>query len=39
MLYNILFATDLCDGLFSIILLISLGQPCLLHEGFFTVLL
>ena len=36
-LHNILLATDLCDRLFSIITLMSLGHNCLFHKGFCTV--
>ena len=36
-LYNILFAPDLCDRLFSIIKLMNAGHTCLFHKGFCTV--
>ena len=31
-LYNVLLAPDLCDGLFSIIMLANLGQTCLFKK-------
>ena len=36
-LYNVLLAPDLCDGLFSIIMLMNAGHTCLFHKGFCTV--
>ena len=36
-LYNVLLATDLCDRLFSIIMLMNAGHTCLIHKGFCTV--
>ena len=36
-LYNVLFAPDLCDRLFSIITLMDTGHTCLFHKGFCTV--
>ena len=36
-LYNILLAPDLCDRLFSIIMLMNAGHACLFHKGFCTV--
>ena len=36
-LYNVILAPDLCDRLFSIIMLMNLGHTCLFHKGFFTV--
>ena len=33
-LHNILFAPDLRDRLFSIIMFMNLGHTCLFHEGF-----
>ena len=36
-LYNVLLAPDLCDRLFSIIILINAGHTCLFHKGFCTV--
>ena len=36
-LHNVLLAPDLCDMLFSIIVLNNLGHTCLLHKGFCTV--
>ena len=36
-LYNILFAPDLCDRLFSIITLMNAGHTCLFHKWFCTV--
>ena len=36
-LYNVLFATDLCDPLFSIITLMNSIHPCLFHKVFCTV--
>ena len=36
-LYNVLLAPDLCDRLFSIIMLMNAGHTCLFHEGFCTV--
>ena len=36
-LYNVLLASDLCDGLFSIITLINAGYTCMFHKGFCTV--
>ena len=35
--HNILLAPDLCDGLFSMIMLMYLGHTCLFHKGFYTV--
>ena len=37
-LYNILFAPDLCDQLFSIVTLINLGHTCLFHKWFCMIL-
>ena len=36
-LYNLLFAPDLCDHLFSIITLMNSGHTCLFNNGFYTV--
>ena len=36
-LYNVLLAPDLCDRLFSIIMLMNAGHNCLFHKGFCTV--
>ena len=36
-LYNVLFAPDLYDGLFSIIRLMTLRHTCLFHKGVFMV--
>ena len=36
-LYNVLLAPDICDGLFSIIMLMNLGYTCLFRKGFCTV--
>ena len=36
-LHNILLAPDLCDRLFSIIMLMNSGQTCLFQKGFRTV--
>ena len=36
-LYNVLFAPDLCNRIFSIIMLMNAGHTCLFHKGFFTV--
>ena len=36
-LYNVLLSPDLCDRLFSIIMLTNPGHTCLFHKGFFTV--
>ena len=36
-LYNVLFAPDLCDRLFSIITLMNAGHTCIFHKWFFTV--
>ena len=36
-LYNVLLAPDLCDRLFSIIMLMNAGHTCLFHKGFCTV--
>ena len=38
MLYNVLFAPDLCNQLFSIITLMNSGNNCLYHKWFITVL-
>ena len=35
--HNVILALDLCDGLFSIITLMTLGHTCLFHKGFCTV--
>ena len=35
-LHNIILAPDLCDGLFSIIMLMNSGHTCLFHKGVFT---
>ena len=37
MLHNVLLAPDLCDGLFLIIKLMSLGHTRLFHNGFCKV--
>ena len=36
-LHNILLAPELCDRLFSIITLMSLGHTCLFHKGICMV--
>ena len=36
-LHNLVLAPDLCDRLFSIIMLMNLGHTCLLRKGFCTV--
>ena len=36
-LHNVLLATDLSNGLFSIIRFMNSGHTCLLHTGFCTV--
>ena len=36
-LYTVLLAPDLCDRLFSIIMLMNAGHMCIFHEGFCTV--
>ena len=36
-LHNVCLTPDLCDGLFSIIVLMNLGHTCLFHKGFCTV--
>ena len=36
-LYNVLLALDLCDRLFSIIMLMDAGHTYLFHKGFCTV--
>ena len=36
-LYNVLLTLDLCDRLFSIILLMNAGHTCLFQKGFCTV--
>ena len=36
-LYNVLFSPDLCDRLFSVIILMNAGHTCLFHKGFCTV--
>ena len=36
-LHKVLWAPDLCDILFSIIVLMNSGHNCLLHIGFCTV--
>ena len=36
-LYNVLLAPDLCDRLFSIVLLMNAGHTCLFHKVFYTV--
>ena len=36
-LYDVLLAQDLCDKLFSIIMLMNAGHTCLFHKGFCTV--
>ena len=36
-LYDILFASDLCNQLFSITVLMNLGYNFLFHKGFFKV--
>ena len=33
-LHSVLVAPDLCDGLFSIVMLMNLGHTCLFHKGF-----
>ena len=37
-LHNLIWAPDLCDMLFSIIILMNSGHTCLFHRGFCTVL-
>ena len=36
-LHNVLLAADLCDGLFSIIIIMNSGHTCIFHKGFCTV--
>ena len=36
-LYNVIFAPDLCDRLFSIIALMNARHTCLFHKGFCKV--
>ena len=36
-LYNVILAPDLCNRLFSIIILMNVGHTCIFHKGFFTV--
>ena len=36
-LHNVLLAPDLCNRLFSIIILMNFGHTCLFHKGFFMV--
>ena len=36
-LYNVLLALDLCDRLFSIIMLMNAGNTCLFYQGFYMV--
>ena len=36
-LHNVLLAPDLCDRLFSIIMLMNAGNTCIFHKGFCTV--
>ena len=36
-LYNVLLAPDLCDRLFSIIMLMNAGHTCIFHKRFCTV--
>ena len=36
-LHNVILAPDLCDWLFSIIMLMNSGHTCLFHKGFCTV--
>ena len=36
-LYNVLLAPDLCNRLFSIIMLMNVGHTCLFHKGFCKV--
>ena len=36
-LHNVLLAPDLCDKLFSTIMLINSGHTCLFHKGFCAV--
>ena len=36
-IYNVLLAPDLCDRLFSIIMLMNAGHTCLFHKNFCTV--
>ena len=36
-LYNVLLAPDLCNRLFSIIVLMNAGHTCLFHKGFCMV--
>ena len=36
-LHNLLLAPDLCDRLFSIIMLMNSGHTCLFRKGFCTV--
>ena len=35
-LHNVILAPDLCDSLFSIIMLMNLVNTCLFREGFWT---
>ena len=35
--HNALLSPDLCNGLFSIIMLMNLGHTCLFQKGFCTV--
>ena len=37
MLYNVILVPDLCDHLFSIIILMGLGHTWLFHKGFCVV--
>ena len=37
MLYDVLFSPELCDQIFSIILLINLVHTYIFHKGFFMV--
>ena len=36
-LYNVLLESDLCNRLFSIVMLMNAGHSCLFHKGFCTV--
>ena len=36
-LYNVLLAPDLCDILFSIIMLMNAGHTCLFHKEIYTI--
>ena len=36
-LHNVILAPDLCDRLFSIIMLMNVGHTCIFHKGFCTL--